>query len=31
MKCCLEEGEEHVDEGVGGETKAGVDEGNCGP
>ena len=26
-----EEGEEHVDKGVGGETKAGDDEGNCGP
>ena len=27
----LEEGEEHVDQGVGGETKAGDDEGNCSP
>ena len=23
--------EEHVDEGIGGETKTGDDEGNCGP
>ena len=31
IKHCLEEGEQHVDEGVVGETKAGDDERNCGP
>ena len=29
VKRCLKEGEEHVDEGVGGETKTVNDKGNC--